>query len=72
MRLCDLLGPVLAHVHAKTWELHDKLHCTVQSDQLHKYSTAKITTVPISSFSHTVRGVMIMPIAERVEGFAPL
>ena len=51
-----ILGPILAHVHAKTWELHDKLHYT---------STAvRITTVLTTVFLHIVRGVTIMPITE--------
>ena len=51
-----ILGPVLAHVHAKTWEWHDNLHYT---------STAvRITTALIAVLLHTVRGVTIMPITE--------
>ena len=59
-----ILGPVLAHVHAKTWELRDKLHYTVQHDQLFTSTALRITTVLTTEFLHIVRGVIIMPIAE--------
>lgn len=59
-----ILGPVLAHVHAKTWELHDKFHYTVQYDQLFTFTAVRIATVLTAKFLHIVRGVTIMSITE--------